>query len=250
MEAEEYLRLDETEARHWWFAAVHGHALAALRATSAAAAAAPILDAGCGTGGLLRRLAEAFPGRPLVGIDIAGAALACARAKTRAGLVRGSVSELPFASGRFGAVVSIDVLCHRAVDPAAALAEFHRVLVPGGRLLMNLPAHRWLRSTHDDRVHTRDRFALREIRDMLAAADFDPVDLHHWNSLPFPALVLQRKVLAPLARGPERSDVAPLPALVDGCLRATMAVERWLLRAGLRLPFGGSVFAVARKPQS
>jgi SAM-dependent methyltransferase len=163
---------------------------------------------------------------------------------------RGSVSELPFASGRFGAVVSIDVLCHRAVDPAAALAEFHRVLVPGGRLLMNLPAHRWLRSTHDDRVHTRDRFALREIRDMLAAADFDPVDLHHWNSLPFPALVLQRKVLAPLARGPERSDVAPLPALVDGCLRATMAVERWLLRAGLRLPFGGSVFAVARKPQS
>ena len=249
MEAEEYLRLDETEARHWWFAAVHAHALAALRAASGPRTA-PILDAGCGTGGLLTQLAEAFPGRQLVGIDIAGAALARARAKTRAGLVRGSVSELPFAAGRFGAVVSIDVLCHRAVDPAAALAEFHRVLAPGGSLLINMPAHRWLRSTHDDQVHTRDRYALREIRDMLAAAGFAPVDARHWNSLPFPALLLQRKVLAPLARGPKRSDVAPLPAPLDRCLRATMAVERALLRAGLRFPFGGSIFAVARKAPS
>jgi len=247
MEAEEYLRLDETESGHWWFAAVHAHVLSALR-SAPGPAAAPVLDAGCGTGGLLARLRAAFPGRPLAGIDIAAAALALARAKTDAGLVRGSVDELPFAAGRFGAVVSIDVLCHRAVDPAAALAEFHRVLAPGGSLLINMPAHRWLRSTHDERVHTRERYAKGEIRDMLAAAGFAPVEAHHWNSLPFPALLLQRKVLAPLSRGPQRSDVAPMPASLDRCLRATMAVERALLRAGLRLPFGGSIFAVARKP--
>jgi ubiquinone/menaquinone biosynthesis C-methylase UbiE len=249
MEAEEYARLDETEHRHWWFAAAHALVIATLRARPSGIAS-PILDAGCGTGGLLARLEARFPGRPLVGVDIAAAALAHARAKTRATLARASVAALPFPDRAFGAVVSVDVLCHRAVDPDAALREFHRVLVSGGTLTLNMPAHRWLHAVHDDRVHNRSRYALKEIRAMLAAAGFETLDAHHWNSLLFPALLLQRKVLAPLARGPRRSDVAPVSAPLDLCLRGAMAVERGLLRAGLRLPFGGSILAVARKPAS
>jgi SAM-dependent methyltransferase len=247
MEAEEYARLDETEHRHWWFAAAHALVIATLR-DQPAKVALPVLDAGCGTGGLLARLEAGFPGRPLMGVDIAAAALACARVKTRASLARASVAALPFPDRVFGAVVSVDVLCHRAVDPDCALREFHRVLVPGGTLTLNMPAHRWLHAVHDDRVHNRSRYALKEIRAMLAAAGFETIDAHHWNSLLFPALLLQRKVLAPLARGPRRSDVAPVPAPLDLCLRAAMAVERGMLRAGLRLPFGGSILAVARKP--
>jgi ubiquinone/menaquinone biosynthesis C-methylase UbiE len=249
MEAEEYARLDETEHRHWWFAAAHALVIATLRHRPANSPQ-PVLDAGCGTGGLLARLEAEFPGRRLVGIDIAEAALMRARAKTRASLARASVASLPFSDRAFGAVVSIDVLCHRAVDPDRALREFHRVLAPGGTVTLNMPAHRWLHAAHDDRVHNRSRYALKEIRAMLAAAGFETIDAHHWNSLLFPALLLQRKVLAPLARGPRRSDVAPVPAPLDRCLRAVMAVERGMLRAGLRLPFGGSIFAVARKPAS
>jgi SAM-dependent methyltransferase len=247
MEAEEYARLDETEASHWWFAAVHALAVAALRRRPGPAGL-PILDAGCGTGGMLERLGAAFPGRGAIGIDIAAAALVRARAKIRMPLLRGSVDALPFADATFGAALSIDVLCHRAVDAPRALAQLRRVLAPGGTLLINMPAHRWLRSVHDERVHTRSRYARREVRDMLAAAGFEAIDAHHWNSLPFPALVLQRKLLSRLARGPARSDVAPMPAPVDRGLRAVMAVERAMLRAGLRLPFGGSVIAVARRP--
>lgn len=246
MEAEEYARLDETEAQHWWFAAVHRLVRDAL-CRHERPRAMPILDAGCGTGGLLARVEAACPDAALLGLDLSAAALDRARAKTRAVLVRASVDALPYADRTIGAIVSIDVLCHRAVDPARALGEFHRVLAPGGILLMNMPAHRWLRSVHDDRVHNRGRYASGEIRDMLAAARFDAIDVHHWNSLPFPALLLQRKLLAPLARGPARSDVAPLPGPLDRCLRAVMAVERAMIRAGLRLPFGGSIFAVARK---
>ncbi len=49
----------------------------------------------------------------------------------------------------FDAAVCADVLCHAAVDPAVALAELKRVLRPGGRLVVNMPAYQWLLSAHD-----------------------------------------------------------------------------------------------------
>jgi hypothetical protein len=58
----------------------------------------------------------------------------------------------------------------------------------------------------------------------------------------FPAMVAARKLLP--GGG---SDVAPQPALVDAIGRAATAAERILLHAGIRLPFGGSVLAIAAK---
>jgi ubiquinone/menaquinone biosynthesis C-methylase UbiE len=104
--------------------------------------AGALLDAGCGTGGLLRRLAAL--GRPLVGLDFNPSAAARAAAKSGAVAAAGDANRLPFADDTFAALTSCDVLCHRAVDPAAALAEFRRVLAPGGTLVLNLPAYDWL----------------------------------------------------------------------------------------------------------
>jgi ubiquinone/menaquinone biosynthesis C-methylase UbiE len=53
----------------------------------------------------------------------------------RVAVVAGRAEELPFADASFDAAVSAFVLCTVA-DPAAALAELRRVLVPGGTLLL------------------------------------------------------------------------------------------------------------------
>ena len=111
-----------------------------------AAPAGTLLDAGCGTGGLLARLSAALPDRAAIGLDADHFACERARAKSGRPVCAGSVNALPFADGAFGAIVSADVLCHAGVDERAALAQFHRVLCEHGVLILNLPAYSWLMS--------------------------------------------------------------------------------------------------------
>jgi SAM-dependent methyltransferase len=125
-------------------------------------------------------------------------------------------------------------------------AEAHRVLRPGGVLVVNLPAYRWLSSAHDVRVHNARRFTAGEARSLLAAAGFAGVLARYWNALLFPLMVVQRKVLARGAGG--RSDVAVPPAWLNGGLHAVTALERKAAAAGLPYPVGGSVLATAVRP--
>ncbi len=236
MEPAEYALMDEAEGRMWWYRALHVRLAAAL-----AGVAGPVLDVGCGTGGLLAVLRQADPARPLVGLEYDGAAVARARGKAGTPVVRGSANALPFASAAFGAAVSADVLCHAAVQPAAALAELHRVLRPGGRLVLNLPAFAWLMSAHDARVHNARRFTAGQTAALLRAAGFAPLRVRYWNGLLLPLMVVQRKILA---RGAAASDVAPFPPWLDHMLHATTEVER---RLPFPLPAGGSVLAIAER---
>src|SRR5581483_6123193 len=100
-----------------------------------------LLDAGCGTGGTLRHLRAAVPGMTLVGMDYDRRACALARQKSGCPIAAGSIDALPFPDHVFDVILSADVLCHRAVDQERALAELHRCLKPGGRLVLNLPAY-------------------------------------------------------------------------------------------------------------
>ena len=101
-----------------------------------------VLDAGCGIGGSSRLLAEHF-GYRVEGIDLAGDFIDTAVLLTQwCGLDggirfrRGSVLDLPFEGGCFDAVLCQHILMN-IEDKSGALAEFHRVLQPGGRLLLH-----------------------------------------------------------------------------------------------------------------
>lgn len=246
MEPDEYDRMDRVEDAMWWYRALHARVIEALR-RQPGDPSLPMLDAGCGTGGLLRRLAEAFPGRALTGVDVAEQAVRRARRKVPgAALAVGSIAALPFGDARFGTAVSCDVLCHRLVDEAAALAELHRVLVPGGVLVLNLPAHQWLHSAHDRRVHNARRYNRAGLRRTLEAAGFAPLSLGFWNTLLLPLMVVQRKVLGRF-RAEDSSDVAAFSPPIDAMFRAVTDTEAALARLGLRFPAGGSLLAVARR---
>ena len=98
-----------------------------------------VLEIGCGTGNVTVRAKRAHPGTDLTGLDPDPLALARAQRKAR-GLTgirfeRGFAQELPYTDGEFDRVLSSMMLHHLEEDvKAAALAEVHRVLRPGGRL--------------------------------------------------------------------------------------------------------------------
>jgi SAM-dependent methyltransferase len=239
----EYEKLDRVEDRMWWFAALHGNLLMLARRLPLQDADLPILDAGCGTGGLLLRLAHSYPGTAMLGLEVDP--LACARAAVKSArpVCAGSINELPFADGALAAIFSADVLCHEGVDEHRALRQFHRCLVEDGWLILNLPAYRWMLSRHDAAVCNTRRYTASGLRHLLQVTGFRPIYVTYWNVVLFPLMVITRKLFP--GNPATASDVKLYPRVIDLLCRAAMGIEIALLRAGLRFPFGGSVIAVA-----
>ncbi len=250
MQAVEYAKLYEVEERMWWFRGLHMNLISALRGAQPQEHGQTLmLDAGCGTGGLLSRLRAAMPDRLALGIDLDRDACAMARTKSGRPVVAGSVETLPFPDNSLDAILSADVLCHRGVNEEKTLSDFRRCLRPGGALVLNLPAYRWLLSDHDVAVDNIRRYERRDVHRQLSSAGFDRVDTFYWNTILFPLMLLRRLVLPKLRGGKSPvSDVALLPAPVEWLFRKIMALENLAVRCRVRLPFGGSILAVAIKP--
>ena len=245
MDSDEYRKMAEVEDRMWYFRSLHAHTARGLASTGLAENAA-VLDAGCGTGGLVLR-ARQWPRRyHWSAIDFMP--LACQLARQRCGpgvdIREASITALPFADASFDAVASVDVIC-QVDNPEVAISEFFRVLRPGGTLIINVPAYQWMWSYHDNTVHTKHRYTRREVAGLLRAGGFNLLTLTHWNALPFPFVWAKRKVFHSAG---DTSDVKEYPMVVDAAFSAMMSIEHAWRRLGGNWAWGTSIFAVARKP--
>jgi SAM-dependent methyltransferase len=244
MNTAEYLKLAEVEDRMWYFRSLHAHVERALAADVRAGAA--VLDAGCGTGGLILRLQQRHPEWTFAGIDFMP--VACELARRRCGAAtdirEASITALPFAEASFDAVVSADVVC-QVENPEVAAAEFLRVLRPGGLVVINVPAYMWMWSYHDDSCQTKHRYTRPEVRTLLQGAGFAGCQATHWNALPLPVVWARRKLFRTSG---DTSDVKEYPRVVDAAFGGLMAIEHAWRRLGGNWAWGTSVFALARKP--
>lgn len=249
MRSSEYEAMYAVEDQHWWYVGMRRIADALLaRQFNGRRGSLRILDAGCGTGGNSAHL-RAYG--TVTGIDFSAEALTLATERPGLRLARSSVEALPFADAAFDLVLSNDVLCHLGVaDDVTALREFARVLRPGGVLFLQLPAYQWLRSHHDQAVHTGHRYVSAEVQRLIQESGLRPRRITYANSLLLPAAAAWRALnrVLPGSASTERSDVRPLAPPVNGLMRTVLSLEAPILTRR-NLPFGLSVIAVAQRPR-
>jgi SAM-dependent methyltransferase len=236
-----YQQLYALEDEHWWFRGRRAVIWALLRRAQAPASPR-LLDAGCGTG---RNLAEyGAPGRA-TGVDPSASAVAFCRARGIEGVTQGAIEELPFGDGSFDLILATDVLEHVERDDRA-LAELRRVAAPGARLLVTVPAYRWLWSQHDDSHHHLRRYTVGALSERARRAGWEPMLRTYFNTLLLPPIALVR--LLGRRRAPEggRTDYELTRGVLNRALALPMRAEAALIRRGLRLPAGVSIGMVCR----
>jgi SAM-dependent methyltransferase len=251
MDASEYRNIFLYEDRHWWYAGLRRLVMDALKTHSRRSGGADftILDAGCGPGGLLKRLSGGA-GRAF-GVDMSPLALGFCRERGLRNMAQASVSELPFAGESFDAVISLDVLYHSGViSDVAALVEFKRVLKDDGILILNLPAYDFLSGAHDMLVSTRERYTKKKLNERLSRSGFLVERITYWNSTLFPLVLVVRTAQRVFGKktAAGKSDVQETWAPLSALFSAMLCVERFLMKL-IDMPFGSSVFCVARKNQ-
>lgn len=243
-------KLDVTakvESHHWWFRAKRELLVQELRKAGATGKLA--VDAGCGTGEVVRAL-NGLPFETVLGSDVSEYALELVRkeADLPSPLLASEAEALPLRTGVATCLVSLDVVEHLD-DDVAALREFGRVVSPGGTIVVAVPAYAWAWSDHDVVLGHRRRYTRRSLLEVAAASGVVVERCTYYHSWLVPiALLVRRTPLRRLVRN-EAEEASFVNPTVNRLLTAVAAVERRVCRF-VDLPFGLSIMMVARTSEA
>ncbi len=223
---------------YWWYVARADLLETALRSHVEGAGTA--LDLGSADGPSAAWFREAAGSTVSLDIDPRG---------LDAGGVCGSALALPFADASFDAVAAFDVIEH--CDPERlALDEVHRVLRPGGRLVLSVPAYTWAWTDFDVANGHHRRYTRPRAVAAVERSGFVVERATYGFSTVFPAFVAERAARKLTRRhGSGAVDIVELPRMPRPLNTALLQLSR-ADRAVLRradLPFGSSVFLAASK---
>lgn len=214
-----------------------------------------VVDLGCSTGYLLEDLRAKHPDALLIGIDLVAAGLRKAHRNVPEGrLLQADVCALPLEDESVDAAVSANLLEH-VPDDQRALSELRRVLRPGARGVLVVPAGPTTYDYYDRFLGHERRYARGELASKALRADLEVIDDIHLGSVLYPAfwLVKRRNRLryahlqGEALESRVASDIAGTRDSRVG--HAACRLEQELLRFGIRLPFGIRGLTVLARPR-
>lgn len=266
-----YDRIGALEHTHWWHLGAQRVAktlLASVRTPSFPS----VLDAGCGTGGMMAWAQAELGAVSLSGVDVSSDAVrTCAGRDPTWSVQLGSVMDMPLPDARFDLVICNDVIQHLPTDGGdlTALKEIRRVLKPGGLLILRTNSRQGMGQDPTAQDHDYKRYVRQEVIDLMAQGGFAVRRATYVNAIGG-AHETVRRLLRPrrpqhdhhheVAHGdqPQRHvyegltmrDTANEKPVLNRMLLGLFGVEAALLKGrGRSLPFGHSIVVVGEAPQ-
>ena len=247
MNPAEFANIARSERDFWWYRGMREILFRFLDPALEGRKLARVLEAGCGTG-YFSHLMQSERRWPVVPMDISRDGLAYASKMGVERAVQSDIRRLPFATGAFDLVLSIDVLPHLPPgEEGEAIAEFGRVLAPGGLLVIRAAALDVLRSRHSAFAFERQRFTRRRLIEAAERASLRVVRSTYLNSLLLPVALAKFRVWEPLLRRPASSGVEPVAPWLDGLLYAALAMEARWIGGGHNFAAGQSLLLLGEK---
>jgi SAM-dependent methyltransferase len=242
----EYDAMANCEKELWWYRCLHDLTLGKINRV--AGKDATILDAGCGTGGMLTFLkSQGFTN--LTGFDLSPDAIkysvekGCLNVQVLDVLKSDTVYDL----NSVDVIICHDILCMlNEEDDKTAFGKLISLLKPGGTLLMNLPAGRFFKGIHDHVLSIQRRYSTKSVRDLVKDAHVK-LTTHHWpfilSPLIFSLRLYQRGQLLIKRNADYKSDVSlPHPKLNSLFYKLTSTENRMG-----STPWGSSIFVTIVK---
>lgn len=240
----EYTAMAKAEQELWWYGVLHKRVIDAIKTQYGNTKEMAILDAGCGTGGLMLKL-KAAGYTNVMGADISEHALQICRQRELEA-IQSNITELrqKLAGELFDVIICNDVLCYFTMQQIPAIIKgFKALLKPGGLLIMNNPAHTAFSGEHDRAVGIVTRFNPSKLEQTISC-HLSVVSSTQWPFLLSPAIYAVRKLQRMQGRVEAKSDVKMPTSIVNKLLYGICKLE---MKFFANAPFGSSMFIVAKK---
>tara|TARA_Y100000310_G_scaffold231756_1_gene234442 strand:- start:1474 stop:2202 length:729 start_codon:yes stop_codon:yes gene_type:complete len=238
---DEYQRMYDFEENYWWFKGKR-HLLKTFF-LKYYRGRPKVLDIGCGTGIVMKEFKKVCD---ISGVDFSKEAITFCKNRGLVKVKEGDAMDLPYDSNSFEAVFILDVMYHKWIlNDVKVMKEIHRVLKKNGEVFITDSAFPMLWGKHDVASQAARRYTKKDLQQKLELAGFEIEKISYFNFFLFPLVFIMRK-LSNLLSGAPKTDLKPLPGFINGALYGLLKIETMMVSL-ISLPFGVSIFCVARK---
>lgn len=247
MKKNAYNEMFAVEDTHWWYIGLHD-LVSLLLIKLFPHRTLKIFDAGCGTGGLLSILRRV--GHEAEGMDCSEEALSFCHKRGLDNVFKADINDWIPRSNTYDLITLLDVLYHEWVpNEIKVLRSMATGLKDDGVIMLNYPAFPILSRQHDSVVMTRERYTKKTLINILKEAGLTPTLISYRLPHAYIILLLLRLFVDGKIRDQNaKSDIADIPSkLVNQALIHINKLENHIIAWGFSIPFGSSLFVVARK---
>lgn len=230
------------EKTYWWHVAKRALVQETISRDIKATANFRILDAGCGTGAMLEELAKKY--WSCFGADVSPKSISfCKQRGIKNVRAVNFEKKLPFKNNFFNVITCLDVLEHVTNDQKL-LGEFYRILTPGGRLYLTVPAYNFFWTYWDEILGHKRRYRRSDLIKRLKKTGFAVGRSSYFYSFLVPVALAFRFIKS--VTKSRHSDFVQIPPIINTILLWLCRIERFII-FNFSVPLGLSIFLEMRK---